>query len=150
MNNLSLLQQIRGSMRNPEPLSEENSCKVAEPGLTFAEAKKTARPRGLIGSNRMGFGRTTATNRAPATLSSSTGMMKTDRTGYLTMWVLFKRLRMAASTLSRAILATSAARTAIQLGTMRFTDTVYQLINQPKKKPAACENRRLVYIQRTF
>ena len=24
MNNLSLLQQIRGSMRNPEPLSEEN------------------------------------------------------------------------------------------------------------------------------
>lgn len=36
MNGLSLLQQIRGSMRNPEPLSEENFCKGAEPGLTFA------------------------------------------------------------------------------------------------------------------
>ncbi|MBS5661972.1 MAG: hypothetical protein KHW79_11965 [Clostridiales bacterium] len=50
---------------------------------------------------------------------------------------------MGASTPSRAILATNAARIALPLGTMRFTGTVYQLINQPKKKQAACENRRL-------
>ena len=31
MNNLSLLQQIRGSMRNPEPLSEENFYLAAGP-----------------------------------------------------------------------------------------------------------------------
>lgn len=47
MNNLSLLQQIRGSMKNPEPLSEENFCKVAEPGLTFAEAKKVCAAAGV-------------------------------------------------------------------------------------------------------
>ena len=47
MNNLTLLQQIRGSMRNPEPLSEENFCKVAEPGLTFAEAKKACAAAGV-------------------------------------------------------------------------------------------------------
>ena len=47
MNNLTLLHQIRGSMRNPEPLSEENFCKVAEPGLTFAEAKKACAAAGV-------------------------------------------------------------------------------------------------------
>ena len=47
MNNLSLLQQIRGSMKNPEPLSEENFCKVAEPGLTFAEAQKACAAAGV-------------------------------------------------------------------------------------------------------
>ena len=31
MNNLTLLQQIRGSMRNPEPLSEENFYLAAGP-----------------------------------------------------------------------------------------------------------------------
>lgn len=47
MNNLTLLQQIRACMRNPEPLSEENFCKVAEPGLTFAEAKKACAAAGV-------------------------------------------------------------------------------------------------------
>lgn len=53
MNNLTLLQQIRGSMRNPEPLSEENFCKVAEPGLTFAEAKKPARQQALTSARSL-------------------------------------------------------------------------------------------------
>ena len=85
------------------------------------------------GLRSAGFGRITATSRVPATLSSSTGMMKMGRTGYPTMWVLFKRSRMAVSTLSRVILAKSADKTAILSDITRFTGTVYRLINQPKR-----------------
>lgn len=61
------------------------------------------------------------------------GLIKASKGAYPTMWVLFKRSRMAVSTLSRVILATSAAKTAILSDITRFTGTVYRLINQPKR-----------------
>ena len=51
-----------------------------------------------------------------------------------TMWGLWRKWRMAVSTLWRATLAITCGRTAIPLGTMRFMGTVRRPINNLKKE----------------
>ena len=73
------------------PMSAAISKPVLSPNL------QPARPRAFPGSRSVGCGKTTATSRAPATSSSLTWMMEV-KTGNPTMWVLWRRSRMAVST----------------------------------------------------
>jgi len=78
--------------------------------------------------------------RAPVTSSFSIGMMEA-RTVLPTMWGLWRRWRMAASTRWRATLATLCVRTATPWDTMRFTGMAHPPINSPKKEEAQPRRR---------
>ena len=69
----------------------------------------------------------------PGDIIFSTGMMEA-RTVLPTMWGLWRRWRMAASTRWRATLATLCVRTATPWDTMRFTGMAHPPINSPKRR----------------
>lgn len=113
--------------------------------LVLFRSLRPARPRACPGLRNAGCGRTTAMSRAPVTSSFLIGMMEA-RTAHPTMWGLWRRWRMAASTPWRATPVIPCARTAILLGTMRFMGTEPLLINSLKKEEAQPRRRLGTYI----
>ena len=112
-----------------------NECGYIDAGVIPKFAACASR-----GLRSAGCGRITAMSRAPATSSFSTGMMEA-RTVLPTMWGLWRRWRMVASTRWRATLATLCVRTATPWDTMRFTGMAHPPINSPKKEEAQPHRR---------